>query len=133
MINLDNRPNLDSKCLISINNDSWIWHKRLAHVSIDLIDKLSKNDLIVGLYKLKFFKDKICDTFQKGKQVKTYFKYKNIVSTPRPLQFLHIDLIVPSRIKSHDKNYYTFMIVDNFSRFTWTLFLTHKNDTFHIF
>ena len=52
---------------------------------MNLIDKLSKNDLVVGLPKLKYVKDKICDTCQKGKQGKSSFKYKNIVSTLSPL------------------------------------------------
>ena len=30
-------------------------------------------------------------------------------------------------------NYYALVIVDDYSRFTWTLFLTHKSDVFHAF
>ena len=30
-------------------------------------------------------------------------------------------------------NYYALVIVDDYSRFTWTLFLTHKRDDFHDF
>ena len=70
---------------MSINDDSWIWHKRFAHASLNLIDKLSKNDLVVGLPKLKYVKDKIHNACQKGKQVKSSFKSKNIVLTSRPL------------------------------------------------
>ena len=49
MINLEDKPYIDSKCLISINDDFWIWYKRFAHISMNLIDKLSKNNLVVGL------------------------------------------------------------------------------------
>ena len=133
MIDLEDKPYIDSKCLVSMNDDSWIWHKRFAHASMNLIDKLSKNDLVVGLPKLKFVKDKVCDACQKGKQIKSSFKSKNVVSTSRPLQLLHMDLIGPSRIRSHGGNYYVFVIVDDYSRFTWTLFLTHKSDTFQAF
>jgi len=38
-------------------------------------------DLVNGLSKLKFEKDKVCKTSQKGKQTKTSFKLKNFVST----------------------------------------------------
>ena len=61
MIDLDNKPNLDYKCLVSMNDNSWIWHKRFAHAIMDFINQLSKNDLVVSLPKLKFIKDKICD------------------------------------------------------------------------
>jgi len=30
-------------------------------------------------------------------------------------------------------NYYALVIIDDYSRFTWTLFLTHKRDVFHAF
>ena len=100
---------------------------------MNLIDKFSKNNLFIGLPKLKSVKDKIYDACQKGKQVKTSFKFKNIVSTSRPLQLLHMDLIGPSKIRSHSGNYYVFVIVDNYLRYTWTLFLTNKSDTFQDF
>ena len=37
MIDLDSKITLDASCLISLNEDTWIWHKRLAHASMDLI------------------------------------------------------------------------------------------------
>ena len=40
MIDLDNEPNVDPKCLVSLNDDSWIWHKCLTHDNMDLFDKI---------------------------------------------------------------------------------------------
>ena len=45
-------------------NDSWLWHRRLGHASMKTLSKLVKNDLVVGLPKLSFDKDKICDACQ---------------------------------------------------------------------
>ena len=56
-----------------------------------------------------------------------------MVSTTRPLQLLHMDLFGPSRTRSFGGNIYALVIVDYFSRFTWTLFLVHKNDAFKVF
>jgi len=58
---------------------------------------------------------------------------KNVVSTSKPLELLHTDLFGPSRTMSLGGNYYVFVIVDNFSRFTWTLFLKSKTDAFSAF
>ena len=58
---------------------------------------------------------------------------KKVVSTSKPLELLHLDLFDPSRTRSLGGNYYGFVIVDDFSRFTWTLFLSSKNDTFDAF
>ena len=41
-IDLDNEPSIDTTCLVSLNDESWIWHKRLAHAHMDLLNKLSK-------------------------------------------------------------------------------------------
>ena len=43
-----------------------------------------------------------------------------------------MDLFGPSRTMSLGGNLYVF-VIDDFSRFTWTLFLVTKNDTFHAF
>jgi len=74
-------------------------------------------------------KNKLCEACQKGKQVKNSFHSKNIISTSKPLELLHIDLLGSSRTMSLDGNYYGLVIVDDYSRFTWTLFLKTKKMT----
>jgi len=44
-----------------------------------------------------------------------------------------MDLFGPSRTMSLGGNYYAFLIVDDLSRFTWTLFLATKNKIFYAF
>ena len=41
-----------------------------------------------------------------------------------------MDLFGPSRIQSLDGKSYAFVIVDDYSRFTWIIFLASKNKTF---
>ena len=132
MISLDDLS-LKVKCLMVNNNESWLWHKRAAHIHMDHLNKLTKHDLVVGLPKIKFVKDKLCDACQKGKQTKSSFKSKDVVSTTRPLQLLHMDLFGPSRTRSFGGNVYALVIVDDFSRYSWTLFLVQKSDAFKAF
>ncbi|KAK2965659.1 hypothetical protein RJ640_001492 [Escallonia rubra] len=117
-------------CLSAQHNDIWLWHRRLCHVHMDLIKKLLSKELVRSLPKLKFVKDKVCDVCQYGKQSKTSFQGKNVVSTSRPLQLIHLDLFGPTRNASLGGNFYAFVIVDDFSRYTWVLFLTHKDEAF---
>ena len=70
MIDLDSKITLDASCLISLNKDTWIWHKRLAHISMALIGKLSRKDLVIGLLKLNSIEHRVCDACQKSKQIK---------------------------------------------------------------
>ena len=133
IVNLNDLPSNDVCCLISKEDETWLWHRRIAHIHMDHLNKLVRKDLVVGLPKLHFEKDKLCDACQKGKQVKASFKSKNIISTNRPLQLLHMDLFGPSRTMSFGGNYYALVIVDDYSRYTWTLFISHKNDAFVAF
>lgn len=132
MISFDD-SSLKVKCLMANNNEVWLWNKRFAHIHMEHLNKLIKHDLVIGLPKIKFIKDKLCDACQKGKQTKTTFKSKQVVSTSRPLQLLHMDLFGPSRTKSFGGSIYALVIVDDFSRYTWTLFLVQKNDAFKAF
>ena len=68
-----------------------------------------------------------------GKQIKTSFKIKIFISTSRPLELLYMDLFGPSKTTNFGGKSYAFVIVDDFSRYTWVLFLAHKNDVFHDF
>jgi len=120
-------------CFISLEKDKWIWHKRAGYISMKTISKISKLDLVRGLPEINFEKDKICEACVKGKQVKSSFHSKDFISTKRPLELLHIDLFGPISIESLGGKKYGFVIVDDFFRFTWVLFLKHKNDSFEAF
>ena len=61
------------RCFSSIHDQSWLWHKRLGHANIDLISQLNKDELVRGLPKINFQKDKVCEACQVGKQIKKLF------------------------------------------------------------
>ena len=103
---------------LSNTDESWLWHKKLAHVNIYQLGKLLKNDLVIGLPKLNLKNDLVYDACQKDKQTKSSFKLKNEVTTNKPFQLLHMDLVGPARVKSLGGNFYTLVIVNYYSRFT---------------
>ena len=90
-------------------------------------------ELVRGLFKINFQKDKVCEACQMGKQIKNSFKNKNFISTTRPLELLHMDLFGPSRKPNLGGKSYAYVIVDDFSRYTWILFLSQKNEAFYEF
>ena len=93
-------PKYFKTCLSALDDDAILWHKRLGHASLSLLNKLVSKDLVVGLPTIKYNDGKVCDACAKGKQVKKSFKSKSCVSTSRPLEMLHIDLCGPMRILS---------------------------------
>ena len=110
-----------------------LWHKRLGHASLSLLNKLVSKDLVVSLPSIKYNDGKVCDACARGKQVRNSFKLKNYVSTTRPLEMLHMDLCGPMRVTSRGGKRYVLAIVDDYSHFTWTLFLASKDKTFEKF
>jgi hypothetical protein len=54
---------------------------------------------------------------------------KNVMTTSRPLELLHMDLFGPVAYLSIGGSKYGFVIVDDFSSFTWVLFLQDKSET----
>nr|GFB65926.1 retrovirus-related Pol polyprotein from transposon TNT 1-94 [Tanacetum cinerariifolium] len=80
---------------------AWLWHRRLSHLNFDYINLLSKKDIVIGLPKLKYVKDQLCSSCELSKAKRSSFKSKK----------------------------YILVIVDNYLRYTWTLFLSSKDET----
>jgi hypothetical protein len=112
-----NRAELDT-CLIAKTNKGWLWHRRLAHVGMKNIHKLLKGEHILGLTNVHFEKDRVCSVCQVGKQVGVYHPHKNIMTTDRPLELLHMDLFGSIAYISIGGSKYCLVIVDDYSRFT---------------
>ena len=93
-----------------------MWHKRFGHLNFKLLSRLSKHDLVRGLPKNEFKVDSLCDECQLGKLRRNSFKLKDMISTSKPLELLHLDLFGPSQILSINHSRYVFVIVDGYSR-----------------
>jgi transposase InsO family protein len=115
-------------CLFTKTSLGWLWHRRLAHVRMNTINKLLKKELVRGLKDVKFEKDKPCSACQAGKQVANTHPIKAYMSTLRVLELLHMDLFRPTTYKSLGGNLYCLVIVDDYSRYTWTFFLHNKSE-----
>nr|GEX27925.1 retrovirus-related Pol polyprotein from transposon TNT 1-94 [Tanacetum cinerariifolium] len=111
------------------SSQAWLWHHRLSHLNFDTINLLSKNDIVVGLPKLKFVKDHLCSSYELGKAKQKSFHTKLTPSSKRWLQPLHIDLCGPMRVASINGKRYVLVIIDDYSRYTWTHFLRSKDET----
>ena len=121
------------RCFSSMHDQSWLWHRRLGHANMDLISQLNKDELVRGLPKINFQKDKVCEACQVGKQIKNSFKIKNFISTFSPLELFHMDLFGPLRTPSLGGKSCAYVIVDDFSKYTCVLFLSKKNEAFYEF
>nr|GFA96966.1 integrase, catalytic region, zinc finger, CCHC-type, peptidase aspartic, catalytic [Tanacetum cinerariifolium] len=62
-----NSPNPICLMAKATSSQAWLWHHRLSHLNFDTINVLSKNDIVVGLPKVKFVKDHLCSSCELGK------------------------------------------------------------------
>ncbi|GJV17418.1 retrovirus-related pol polyprotein from transposon TNT 1-94 [Tanacetum coccineum] len=114
VMKLGNKPK-DQICLATIDENSTLWHRRLGHANMRLIQSLASKELVRNLPRIKFDQH-FCDACKIGKQAHASHKAKNLVSTTRCLELLHMDLFGPSAVRSYGGNRYTLVIVDDYSR-----------------
>ncbi|GJU87902.1 retrovirus-related pol polyprotein from transposon TNT 1-94 [Tanacetum coccineum] len=110
-------------------NQAWLWHRRLSHINFDYINLISKKDIVIGLPKLKYVKDQLCSSCKLSKAKRSSFMTKAVPSLKGQLNLLHMDLCGPLLVESINGKKYILVIVDDYSRYTWTLFLRSKDET----
>jgi hypothetical protein len=120
-----------SRCLLVGSSSSlWKWHRRLGHLSFDLLCRLSSLDLIQGLPKLKFEKDLVCHPCRHGKMIVASHSPVTKVMTSHPSELLHMDTVGLARVCSFGGKWYVLVVVDDFSRYSWMFFMTTKDEAF---
>ncbi|KAK1424178.1 hypothetical protein QVD17_19498 [Tagetes erecta] len=111
----------ETTCLIAhaSNDESQLWHRRLGHSNFRNMNRLVTGNHAVGIPSKKFSTTDLCPACFKGKQHRMSFKSKLENSISKPLQMLHMDLFGPTNVQSIGKKSYCFVIIDDFTRFSW--------------
>nr|GEV23562.1 hypothetical protein [Tanacetum cinerariifolium] len=117
-------------CLLSkaSKTKSLLLHCRLSHLNFGVINHLARQGLVRGLPKLKFEKDHLCSACAIGKSMKKSHKPKSKDTNQEKLYLLHMDLCGPMRVERVNGKKYILVIVDDYSRFTWVIFLRSKDE-----
>jgi hypothetical protein len=108
------------RCLISQSSSELCkWHRRLGHLSFNLLCRLSDLGLLRGLHLLKFESDLVCAPCHHDKMIAAFYSPVDTMMTERPGQLLHMDTVGPSRVHSKGGRWYVLVIVDDYSRYSW--------------
>ncbi|GJZ21447.1 retrovirus-related pol polyprotein from transposon TNT 1-94 [Tanacetum coccineum] len=120
---------LNGACVFAkaLESVKWLWHKRLSHLNFKNINKLAKQNKVLGLSSLVYSQDKPCSTCEKGKHKRASFKTKQNFSITKCLHVFHIDLFGPVSPISINHEKYSLVIIDEYSRYTWVYFLKKKS------
>nr|GEY16769.1 reverse transcriptase domain-containing protein [Tanacetum cinerariifolium] len=89
-------------CLMAraTSTKSWLWHQRLSHLNFDTINDLAKNDLVTGLLKFKYHKERLCPSCEQEKGKRASHPHKPGPNSKQRLHLFHMDLCGPMRIAS---------------------------------
>ncbi|KAK2378305.1 putative mitochondrial protein [Trifolium repens] len=129
---VDNEDSNISTCLVSKEEEVWLWHQKLGHLHLRGIKKAISTGAIRDLPKLNIEEGRICGECQIGKQTRMSHQKLEHQVTTRPLELLHIDLMGPMQVESMGGRRYALVVVDDFSGFTWIEFIREKSDSFDI-
>nr|GEZ37322.1 retrovirus-related Pol polyprotein from transposon TNT 1-94 [Tanacetum cinerariifolium] len=83
-------PNLIFLMAKATSSQAWLWHRRLSHLNFDTINLLSRNDIVIGLPKLKFVKDHLCSSCELGKAKRKSFQSKITPSSRKTSDILKL-------------------------------------------
>jgi transposase InsO family protein len=116
--------------LVGSSSELWMWHRKLGHLSFDLLSRLSKLNLVQGVPRSSFEKELVCALCRHAMMVASSHSALTDVMTERLCELLHIDLVVPTRVRSTGGMWYVLVVVDDYSRYAWVFFLEEKGETF---
>jgi hypothetical protein len=116
--------------LLGIKITSLVWHFKLGHPSLDIVNRVVKNTSL-PVSSFNFNKNSTCISCQLGRSKQQPFQASNHVSK-KPLEFIYSD-VWTSPIQSVSGYKYQVIFVDDFSRFTWIYPLHNKSKVFEHF
>lgn len=120
-------------CLqIQKDNATWTWHARLGHVSIGVLNNMVKNDMTIGMPHT-VHETSVCEACLAGKQTRKSFPTQTSFRATQALALVYGDLCGPISPPTPANNRYVFVLIDDFSRYMWTILLKEKSEAFDRF
>ena len=124
---------VDAKCLkLSTQEESSRWHARLGHIGASAMKLMVKDQLVVGLPRLSF-ESETCESCLLGKQARRSFPNSTTYRAEKALELIHGDLCGPITPPTAGNNRYIFVLVDDYSRYMWSILLKEKSEAFEKF
>ncbi|XP_024010096.1 uncharacterized protein LOC112085206 [Eutrema salsugineum] len=118
----------EEKCFTACD-DLHLWHQRLGHMNVRSLANLVDKEIVRGVPRVKGVDKSVCGPCTQGKQVKIQHKRVPDVQSKAVLNLVHMDLMGPVQTESLGGKRYVFVLVDDFSQYTWVRFLREKTKT----
>lgn len=113
-------------------SDSSRWHARLGHVNVETMKTMIIKELVTGLLDIIVEKE-TCVSCLLGKQTRRSFPQATSYRATHLLELIHGDLCGPITLATPGQKRYVFVLIDDFSRYMWTILLNTKSEEFSKF
>src|ERR1043165_2046615 len=126
--------NLSTVCsTVKDEKEVKLWHQKLGHLHLRGMKKIISMEAVRGIPRLDIDEGRVCGECQVGKQTRVSHPMLRHLTTSKVLELLHMDLMGPMQVESLGGKRYAYVVVDDFSRFTWINFIKEKSDVFDVF
>ena len=124
---------VSERCLqLQTTSESARWHARLGHIGKESMRTMISKELVVGMPKISVDKD-TCSSCLRGKQARHSFPQATTFRAKRTLELIHGDLCGPITPVTPSKKRYIFVLIDDHSRYMWSILLSEKGEAFEKF
>lgn len=121
----------DQAHVVSVENQSLLWHRRLGHLGFQGIQFLQQRNLVLGLPKMQKFEK--CEACIHGKLARFPFPTGRSWRAKQKWQLIHADVCGPMQNESHGGKRYFLLFVDDLTRMCWIHLLRNKFEVFGCF
>ena len=123
----------EAKCFqLQEQEDFSRWHARLGHLGVDAMKAMSGKELVIGLPTLKVEKE-TCEACLRAKQTRKPFPTATSYRATKALELIHGDLCGPITPPTAGRSRYIFVLIDDYSRYMWSILLKEKSEAFEKF
>ena len=123
------KPKSNKRQKLSNDFETYLWHLRFGHFSLDQINRLKKDgplkDLSVGILH-------VCESCLEGKMTKKPFTIKGLRAEQSP-ELVHGDMCRPFSMQARGGYEYYVTFIDDYSRYGYVYLIHRKFETFEKF
>ncbi|KAI5322324.1 hypothetical protein L3X38_031396 [Prunus dulcis] len=116
----------------AVQEDPWIWHRRLGHLNFASMKKMQQTQMVLGLPDFSE-KEGVCEGCVYGKSHREPFENEKPWRAKNPLELIHTDVCGPMQNESIGGNKYFITFIDDYSRMCWVYFLRNKSSVISVF
>ena len=114
---------------LSSTTESKRWHARLGHINFESLKGMIQKKLVLGIPSINIEKE-VCGSCLLGKQARHSFPKSTTYRASDILELLHGDLCGPITPRTPNENRYIFVVIDDNTRYMWTMLLKTKDEAF---